>query len=81
MELGEEPASRISLQVSDGPSNGQSHISKEKFSQTSNNPILQQLPHFTVMPLHPRNECYSSRSPAPSRDSDGLPQALSIPFM
>ena len=73
VDLGEEPDSPSSVQVSDANSNGRSRISRQKFSQTSNDPLLQNLPPYSLPHQHPPDECYSSAS----RDSDGLPHAVS----
>ena len=73
VDLGEEPDSPSSVQVSDANSNGRSRVSRQKFSQTSNDPLLQNLPPYSLPHQHPPDECYSSDS----RDSDGLPHAVS----
>ena len=73
-ERANDSASQISAQISDNSPTSQYQATKQKFSQTSDDPILKHLPQHI---LSSHNGGDSSRSPSPSRDSDGLPQALS----
>ena len=76
-ERGEDTTSQISAQISDHSPKNPYPAQIKKYSQTCDDPILKHLPQHVLTSSQSKTDVDASRSPSPSLDSDGLPQALS----
>lgn len=76
-ERGEDTTSQISAQISDHSPKNPYPAQIKKYSQTCDDPILKHLPQHVLTSSQSKTDVAASRSPSPSLDSDGLPQALS----
>ena len=76
-ERGEDTTSQISAQISDHSPKNPYPAQIKKYSQTCDDPILKHLPQHVLTSSQTKTDVAASRSPSPSLDSDGLPQALS----